>query len=73
MDFDPTEIVNFSGHGKKTLLTALWEVMNRAREGRQMAILHRDAGKIPAFVEINHIEEMARTIPAEHLSAANDM
>jgi hypothetical protein len=54
------------------LLTALREVMDRAREARQMVVFHRDAGRIPAFFEINHIEEMARTIPAGRLSAAND-
>ena len=64
--------MNFPGHGKMTLLTALWEVMNRAREGRQMVILHRDAGKIPAFFEINHIEEMARNDSRRAPSAAND-
>jgi hypothetical protein len=74
-DHDLDEIVRI-GNRDVTLRTAIKEHREAqgALRGRLIAppMWHREHGKVPPHFELDHMDELAKSIPIEDLNASND-
>ena len=58
--YDPEEIVSLPGVGMKRLRTYVREIMSMPVEERQLVSLFRSGDKLPAILDITHIQWLAR-------------